>query len=152
MMEHDFALYFGVMMFLIAAGWLFWFCYYTVNNFLSYFILFFICGHVLIALSFLLSVFFQLKKTALITGYFLLLGLALCCTTLVENHVGISKMSTQLLIGGLVLFLPLCCTRRGATATATRTTPGATVGVVVCVGANSRRKFSSQNFTILTLC
>jgi hypothetical protein len=22
----------------------------------------------------------------------------------------------------------------------------------VCVGANSRRKFSSQNFTILTLC
>lgn len=104
--------------------------FYTVNNFLSYFMLFFIWGHVLIALSFLLSVFFQLKKTALITGYakrnetkrcgdkintcvtfcsfscctlcaflshyllspptsyFLVLGLALCCSTLVENLVG----------------------------------------------------------------
>jgi hypothetical protein len=40
------------------------FRFFTVNNFGVYFILFFIWGHTLVAMSFLLSVFFQKAREA----------------------------------------------------------------------------------------
>jgi hypothetical protein len=40
------------------------FRFFTVNNFGVYFILFFIWGHTLVAMSFLISVFFQRERSA----------------------------------------------------------------------------------------
>jgi len=83
----DLILYILVICFLIIAGNVFQFRLFTINAFGSYFILFLIWGNVLIAQSFLLSVLFSAKKTALIVGYFYILGVALLCGVLVDNYV-----------------------------------------------------------------
>jgi ABC-type transport system involved in multi-copper enzyme maturation permease subunit len=54
-----------------------------------------------VAQSFLLSTFFSRKKTSLIVGYFLVLGLALVCGILVDNTISNvleAKNSTRLAI------------------------------------------------------
>ncbi|KAL6073551.1 ABC transporter, ATPbinding domain containing protein [Balamuthia mandrillaris] len=83
----NYILYLGVMLFLIVFGWIFQFRFFTVNNFLLYFLLFLIWGHTLIAMSFLLSVFFNKAKTATIVGYFLILAICFICLYLVDSLV-----------------------------------------------------------------
>jgi len=84
----DYGLYLCVMFFLIAAGYLFEFRVFTINTFGSYFILYLLWGHCLIAQALLMSVFFSTKKTAQIVGYFYILGVALACRVIVNNIVG----------------------------------------------------------------
>lgn len=84
----DFFVYFIVMMMLIIAGLIFQFRVFTTNTFLSYFLLFFFWGHVLIAISFVLSTLFSSRRTALIVGYFLVLGIALLCNAVLESVFG----------------------------------------------------------------
>ena len=81
----DYILYLGVIFFLIIAGFLFRIRFFTINSFGSYFFLFIIWGHDLIAISFLISLFFNNRRTALVAGYFLMLGITLVCNTLVES-------------------------------------------------------------------
>eukprot|EP01118_Nematostelium_gracile_P008164 TRINITY_DN2698_c0_g1_i3.p1 TRINITY_DN2698_c0_g1~~TRINITY_DN2698_c0_g1_i3.p1 ORF type:complete len:600 (+),score=136.61 TRINITY_DN2698_c0_g1_i3:37-1800(+) len=80
-------LYLGVIFFLIVSGLIFRFRIFTINDPASYLILFLLWGHVLIAFSFFLSVFFSKRKTATIVGYFMILGLALISGLLVDQLV-----------------------------------------------------------------
>jgi len=96
----DLILYVLVILFLILAGYVFQFRLFTINAFGSYFLLFIIWGNVLIAQSFLFSVIFSSKKTALIVGYFYILGVALICGVLVDNYVSdIGGVSSSTLFG-----------------------------------------------------
>jgi ABC-type multidrug transport system ATPase subunit len=83
---------FSYMLYLIAAGLSIAiavamnFRYYRVNNFLSYFLLFFFWGHVMVATAFFLSVFFTKTRTATVVGYTYILFVGLFGPNLIAQY------------------------------------------------------------------
>eukprot|EP01114_Cavostelium_apophysatum_P009754 TRINITY_DN2300_c0_g1_i1.p1 TRINITY_DN2300_c0_g1~~TRINITY_DN2300_c0_g1_i1.p1 ORF type:complete len:1800 (+),score=493.64 TRINITY_DN2300_c0_g1_i1:225-5624(+) len=107
----SYLLYLGVMMVLIIAGVIFRFRIFTINAFGSYFILFFLWGHVLVALCFLLQCLFSSRKTALIFGYFSVLVGSLICNVLIDNILGDYENVQQSMALGLSVIPPFCLYR-----------------------------------------
>ena len=81
----NYILYVMLCIIMVGAGATLQFRIFTINNFWSYALLFLLWGHVLIAQSFLLSVFISKRVTALIIGFFYVLGISLICDVLLEE-------------------------------------------------------------------
>lgn len=103
-------LYCFVAAFLIIAGLVFQFRFFTVNNFGVYFILFFLWGHTLVAMSFLISVFFQRERSASTFGYFYILGITFVAVFTIQTLIydvgepalnGISVVPSFALVRGI---------------------------------------------------
>ncbi len=87
-----------VILMFIISGLIFQMRIFTINAFGSYFFLFIVSrlepdtrlpsklwGHVLVAMTFLFSVFFSKRKTASVVGYFFVLGICLVCAVVVGS-------------------------------------------------------------------
>lgn len=59
---------------IIAVACIFGFRFFLYNNFLVYFLMFFLWGHTMVAAAFFLSIFFTKERTALVVGYFVILA------------------------------------------------------------------------------
>lgn len=58
----------------VAVACIFGFRFFLYNNFLVYFLMFFLWGHTMVAAALLLSIFFTKERTALVVGYFVILA------------------------------------------------------------------------------
>jgi len=76
---------------------------FTENVFISYFALFFIWGHVLVALGWVFSVFFTSGTTATVVGYLYVFVTGILAQTLIQNFFENSDTSHGALIGIQVL-------------------------------------------------
>eukprot|EP01119_Soliformovum_irregulare_P016146 TRINITY_DN4639_c1_g1_i1.p1 TRINITY_DN4639_c1_g1~~TRINITY_DN4639_c1_g1_i1.p1 ORF type:complete len:1195 (-),score=473.31 TRINITY_DN4639_c1_g1_i1:27-3611(-) len=84
----DYLMYLVLAFFLPLAGAIFQVRFYLYNNFGVYILLFLEWGHVLIASSFVMSVFFSRKKSSVVVGYVIIIVIALTCFVLIESLIG----------------------------------------------------------------
>eukprot|EP01090_Pellita_catalonica_P002724 TRINITY_DN122_c0_g1_i1.p1 TRINITY_DN122_c0_g1~~TRINITY_DN122_c0_g1_i1.p1 ORF type:complete len:717 (-),score=148.77 TRINITY_DN122_c0_g1_i1:637-2787(-) len=82
-----YSLFLVLMVFLIIAGVVLQFRFFTINDFFVYFILFLLWGHVLVAMSFFASVFFSRAQSATVVGYFFIIATALIALNLVSDII-----------------------------------------------------------------
>eukprot|EP01087_Luapelamoeba_hula_P007099 TRINITY_DN1722_c0_g1_i1.p1 TRINITY_DN1722_c0_g1~~TRINITY_DN1722_c0_g1_i1.p1 ORF type:complete len:950 (+),score=149.32 TRINITY_DN1722_c0_g1_i1:132-2981(+) len=95
----NYFLYFVLMCILIFGGIILRFKFFTVNATATYFFLFAIWGHTLIALTFFLSVFFTNTRTAIVFSYFYIIAQAFVGQYLVADIVSNPDSSNGDLFG-----------------------------------------------------
>jgi ABC-type multidrug transport system ATPase subunit len=102
----NFFLYMCLVILALVIGAALGFAFWIKNNFLSYFVLLFIWGHTLIAMSWLLSIFITSSRTAVVMGYAIILAFGILCTNLIRDIV-ISVYTPDATLFGISIIPPL---------------------------------------------
>jgi ABC-type multidrug transport system ATPase subunit len=83
----NYLMYLCIAVMTIIIGLILGFAFFLDNTFLSYCILFFLWGHTLIAMAWLLSIFITSARTAVVLGYAIILAFGILCTNLIRDIV-----------------------------------------------------------------
>lgn len=89
-----------------VIGLILGFAFWLHNTFLSWFILFFLWGHTLIALAWLISIFITSARTAVVVGYAIILALGILCTNLIRDIV-LNEFTPSATLFGISVIPPL---------------------------------------------
>lgn len=102
----NYFLYFCLATLACVMGLILGFTFWLHNAFLAWFLLFFIWGHTLIAMSWLLSIFITSARTAVVVGYAIILAFGILCTNLIRDII-IDKYTPAATLFGISIIPPL---------------------------------------------
>eukprot|EP01129_Flabellula_baltica_P012243 TRINITY_DN54_c1_g1_i1.p1 TRINITY_DN54_c1_g1~~TRINITY_DN54_c1_g1_i1.p1 ORF type:complete len:873 (+),score=187.37 TRINITY_DN54_c1_g1_i1:72-2690(+) len=104
-------LYLIALLLIYVFAYAFDFRFFTVNDFGTHFILFFLWGNVMVALAFFMSVFFTKSLTATVLGYIIVFGTGILSTELVGDFL--TDATTDPIIISLFCIYPPFALYRG---------------------------------------
>ncbi|PRP80817.1 ABC transporter A family member 2 isoform 2 [Planoprotostelium fungivorum] len=107
----DYLLYICVVTLYVVAGLAIGFNYMRENAFGSYAILYLVWGHVLIAMSFLASVFVSSSRASLVAGYFYVIAAAIVSQILIQTSLGNVSTVPSSLSNGISVIPPFALYR-----------------------------------------
>eukprot|EP01117_Protostelium_nocturnum_P005730 TRINITY_DN2068_c0_g1_i1.p1 TRINITY_DN2068_c0_g1~~TRINITY_DN2068_c0_g1_i1.p1 ORF type:complete len:1746 (+),score=587.77 TRINITY_DN2068_c0_g1_i1:107-5344(+) len=107
----NYCLYLVVMIFMVIFGAILNFNFLRINEFGTYFVLYLIWGHTLIAMSFLISIVFTSSRSSLVTGYFYIIASAIFAQVLVNNIIGVVTTASSATVFGMSVVPPFALFR-----------------------------------------